>query len=102
MFEWNNYSLSLPRLGVWERRQKPPPLDTREEENKLAHVNVDVLKELDYSSASDAEVALVLEENTLGDKIHQLREEVESPTVRQWFGIHHIAASNKVITFFAR
>uniref|UniRef100_A0A3Q0R0A9 THAP domain-containing protein 1 n=1 Tax=Amphilophus citrinellus TaxID=61819 RepID=A0A3Q0R0A9_AMPCI len=48
LFEWNNYS--VPRPGVWERRQRPPPEGSGEEDNMPTNATVDVLKEHDYAS----------------------------------------------------
>ncbi|XP_030605162.1 uncharacterized protein LOC115794060 [Archocentrus centrarchus] len=104
LFERNNYSVPLPRPGVWERRQRPPPEGSEEEDNIPTNATGDVLKEHDYASSLDpAVVDLVLEENNaLRDEIRQLREQIESLMLRQRFGIHRFAASDKDIRFFTR
>uniref|UniRef100_A0A3B3U6I5 THAP domain-containing protein 1 n=1 Tax=Poecilia latipinna TaxID=48699 RepID=A0A3B3U6I5_9TELE len=80
LFQWNNFSLPLPRPGVWERRKRPLPEDNEEEANPPANV---CTKEHDYASAPDpAVVDLILEENdALREEIRQLRKQVESLTL---------------------
>ncbi|XP_014896595.1 uncharacterized protein ftr97 [Poecilia latipinna] len=101
LFEWNNFSLPLPPPGVWETRKRPLPEDSEEEANPPANV---CTKEHDYASAPDpAVVDLVLEENdALREEIRQLREQAESLTLRQRFGIHRFASSDNDIRFFTR
>uniref|UniRef100_A0A087X8K1 THAP-type domain-containing protein n=1 Tax=Poecilia formosa TaxID=48698 RepID=A0A087X8K1_POEFO len=101
LFEWNNFSLPLPPPGVWETRKRPPPEDSEEEANPPANV---CIKEHDYASAPDpAVVDLVLEENdALREEVRQLREQAESLTLRQRFGIHRFASSDNDIRFFTR
>ncbi|XP_037551174.1 uncharacterized protein LOC119427608 [Nematolebias whitei] len=102
LFEWNNYSLPPPRPAVWERRKRPPPEDSEEEDNTTA--SVDTHKDHDYAASPDpAVVDSVLEENNnLREEVRQLREQVESLTLRQRFGIHRFASSDKDIRFFTR
>ena len=73
LFGWDNFSLPLPRPGLWERRQRLPPEDDREA-NAPDHVAEDVSMDHDYVSAPDpAVVDLVLEENaSLQEEIRQL------------------------------
>ncbi|XP_014836619.1 PREDICTED: uncharacterized protein LOC106914384 [Poecilia mexicana] len=101
LFEWNNFSLPLPPPAVWETRKRPPPEDSEEEANPPANV---CIKEHDYASAPDPAVMdLVLEENdALREEVRQLREQTESLTLRQRFGIHRFASSDKDIRFFTR
>ncbi|XP_008407578.1 uncharacterized protein ftr97 [Poecilia reticulata] len=101
LFEWNNFSLPLPPPGVWETSKRPPPEDIEEAANPPANVYI---KEHDYASAPDpAVVDLVLEENdALREEVRQLREQAESLTLRQRFGIHRFASSDKDIRFFTR
>uniref|UniRef100_A0A3B3UUJ4 THAP domain-containing protein 1 n=1 Tax=Poecilia latipinna TaxID=48699 RepID=A0A3B3UUJ4_9TELE len=86
LFQWNNFSLPLPRPGVWERRKRPLPEDSEEEANPPANVYT---KEHDYASAPDpAVVDLVLEENNaLREEIRQLRKQMESLSLRQRFDL---------------
>ena len=105
LFKWNSFSLPLPRPGVWERRQRPPPEDERDDNgNAPGHVTGDVSMEHDYASDPDpAVVDLVLEENASPrEEIRLLRGQVESLTLRQRFGIHRFQASDKDIRFFTR
>ncbi|XP_013875198.1 uncharacterized protein LOC106525482 [Austrofundulus limnaeus] len=107
LFEWNNFSLPLPRPGVWERMQRPPPLEDSEKEENTAACTARItpaLKDHDYVDAPEpAVVDLVLEANeTLREELRQLQEQVESLTVRQRFGIYRFAASDKDIRFFTR
>lgn len=100
LFEWNNFSLPLPPLGVCEKRKRPPPEDDEEEANPPANV---CTKEHDYASAPDPAVVDLVEENyALWEEICQLREQAESLTLRQRFGIHRFASSDRDIRFFTR
>ena len=74
LFEWNNFSLPLPRPGVCERRQRPLPEDDSEA-NAPDHAVEDVSMYHDYVSAPNpAVVNLMLEENvSLQEEIRQLR-----------------------------
>ncbi|KAG5286446.1 hypothetical protein AALO_G00014950 [Alosa alosa] len=58
----------------------------------------------DYASKPEAAVVdLVLEENmSLREEIRLLRQQIEGLTLRQRFGIHRFAASDKDIRFFTR
>lgn len=59
LFKWNNFFLSLPRRGVWERRVTARPL----EDDPPTKVTVDIPQETGYAWAPDpAVVDLVLEE----------------------------------------
>uniref|UniRef100_A0A087XGT2 THAP-type domain-containing protein n=1 Tax=Poecilia formosa TaxID=48698 RepID=A0A087XGT2_POEFO len=95
LFEWNNYS--LPFL-------EPAVVDLVLENNilrSLEKVAVDVLKEHNYASVPEAAVVdLVLENNILRKEIHQTQEQIGSLMLKQRFGIHHFASSNKDIRFF--
>ncbi|XP_037539687.1 spatacsin [Nematolebias whitei] len=90
------------RPGVWERRERPPPEDSEEEDGTTA--SVDVLKDHEYAATPDpAVVDLVVEENNhLREEIRQLREQVESLTLRQRFSIHRFATSDNDIRFYTR
>ena len=56
----------------------------------------------DYASAPDpAVVNLALEEHrSLGEEILQLRTQIEKLMMKQQFGIHHFAGSDRDIRFF--
>ncbi|XP_054877789.1 uncharacterized protein LOC129352697 [Poeciliopsis prolifica] len=99
LFQWNNYSLPLPPPGVWESRKRLPPEGSVEDPPAKV-----CTKEHDYASAPDpAIVDLVLEDNyVLWEEVCQLREQVESLTLRQRFGIHRFASSDQDIRFFTR
>uniref|UniRef100_A0A3P9LCI0 THAP domain-containing protein 1 n=1 Tax=Oryzias latipes TaxID=8090 RepID=A0A3P9LCI0_ORYLA len=80
LFEWNNFTLPTSRPGVWERRERPPPMTE------------------DDGDADPAVVDLALDDNmSLRDEILKLREHVEKLTMNQRFGIHRFAASDKDI-----
>lgn len=108
LFEWNNFSLPPTRPGVWERRERPPsPEDDREDtpDNVTPdNVTVGVLMQHNYASKPEAAVVdLVLEENTsLREENRLLGQQIEGLTLRQRFGIHRFAASDKDIRFFTR
>ena len=99
LFEWNNFSLPPPRPGVWERRPRPPP-----KENLPESADASGLDDHDCAVGPDpAFVDLVLEENAaLREETRQLRQQVESLTLTQRFGIHRFASSDKDIRFFTR
>ncbi|XP_023813354.1 uncharacterized protein LOC111947752 isoform X1 [Oryzias latipes] len=101
LFEWNNFTLPTSRPGVWERRERPPPMT---EDDGDAGEKADIPMDHDYASASDpAVVDLALDDNmSLRDEILKLREHVEKLTMNQRFGIHRFAASDKDIRFFTR
>uniref|UniRef100_A0A3P9LCV3 THAP-type domain-containing protein n=1 Tax=Oryzias latipes TaxID=8090 RepID=A0A3P9LCV3_ORYLA len=96
LFEWNNFTLPTSRPGVWERRERPPPMT---EDDGDAGEKADIPMDHDYASASDpAVVDLALDDNmSLRDEILKLREHVEKLTMNQRFGIHRFAASDKDI-----
>uniref|UniRef100_A0A667ZYV8 THAP domain-containing protein 1 n=1 Tax=Myripristis murdjan TaxID=586833 RepID=A0A667ZYV8_9TELE len=75
LFEWNNFSLPPPRPLLWERRPSPPPEE---------HVP-------ESADASGREVVLIDHNYAVGPdpsvEIRQLRQQVESLTVMQRFGI---------------
>ncbi|XP_042618956.1 uncharacterized protein LOC109078173 [Cyprinus carpio] len=101
LFEWNNFTLPTSRPGVWERRERPPPMT---EDDGDAGEKADIPMDHDYASASDpAVVDLALDDNmSLRDEILKLREHVEKLTMNQRFGIHRFAATDKDIRFFTR
>uniref|UniRef100_A0A8C6MHG4 THAP domain-containing protein 1 n=1 Tax=Nothobranchius furzeri TaxID=105023 RepID=A0A8C6MHG4_NOTFU len=101
LFEWSNFSLPTPRPGLWERKERPAQEDDREDTPDDAP---EVPMQHDYASAPDpAIVDLVLEENTsLRDENRLLRQQLERLTLKQRFGIHRFAASDKDIRFFTR
>ncbi|CAM4652521.1 unnamed protein product [Leuciscus chuanchicus] len=101
LFEWNNFSLPPTRPGVWERRERPPPPED-DREDTPDNVTFGVLMQHDYASKPEAAVLdLVLEENTsLREENRLLSQKIEGLTLRQRFGIHRFAASDKDIRFF--
>ncbi|KAK9973148.1 hypothetical protein ABG768_023892 [Culter alburnus] len=98
LFAWNDFTLPTSRLGVWERRERPPPDDD------TAGEEADMLVDHDYASAPDpAVVDLAFDDNmSLREEILKLKEQVEKLTMNQRFGIHRFVASDKDIRFFTR
>uniref|UniRef100_A0A8C1FYP4 THAP-type domain-containing protein n=1 Tax=Cyprinus carpio carpio TaxID=630221 RepID=A0A8C1FYP4_CYPCA len=80
--DWNNFTLPTSRPGVWERRERPPPMT---EDDGDAGEKADIPMDHDYASASDpAVVDLALDDNmSLRDEILKLREHVEKLTMNQ-------------------
>ncbi|XP_050928033.1 uncharacterized protein LOC108900981 [Lates calcarifer] len=96
LFEWNNYS-SVPPT-----RAEVRPMETDTVGGK-ANANTAV-RDHDYASAPDpAVVDLALQENaTLKEVVLKLRKRVEKLAVKQRFGIHRFAGSDRDIRLFTR
>ncbi|XP_051948591.1 uncharacterized protein LOC127619679 [Xyrauchen texanus] len=94
---------STYKTGVWERRERPPPPED-DWEDTPDHGTFGVPMQHDYASKPEAAVVdLVLEENAfLREENRLLRQQIEGLTLRQRFGIHRFAASDKDIRFFTR
>ncbi len=72
------------RPGVWERKERPQVL-----EDDTVVDDDDVCMDHDYASATyPAAVNLALDNMSLREEIHRLREQVEKLTMNQRFGIH--------------
>ena len=101
LFEWNSFSLPPQRLGVWQRRKRPADLKDPPEEDA---VSVSPASDHDGVSLPDpAVVDLALEENkSLREEVNRLREEMSLMSLRQWFGIHHFAHSDRGTRFSTR
>ena len=99
LFEWNNFSVPIPRPGVWERSEQPAAEGDTPNEEAIA-----IPGDHDYASAPNPTVIdLALEENTtLREEILQLRMQIEKLTMKQRFGIHYFAGSDSDIRFFIR
>lgn len=101
LFEWNNYSISAPRPGVWERRERPNPIADDLEEPAAMEVN---LSDHDYCfSAEPAAVDLALDETeALRSEVAALRRQMEEMTMTCKFGLERFAASDDDIRLYTR
>lgn len=97
LFSWNNYSLGVRRLGVWERRERPE--ETGGDVGPTCANN-----DHDYNTAPDpALVDTVLSENEhLRDEVFQLRQQLEQLSVTQRFGLQRFTGSDRDIRFYTR
>jgi len=95
LFPWNSYSLGMRKLGVWERRERPESVET---------AGPICANDNDYCTSPDpACVDLVLSENeSLRDKIVQLRQQLEQLSLKQCFGLQRFAGSDRDIRFYTR
>ncbi|XP_029132153.2 uncharacterized protein ftr97 isoform X1 [Labrus bergylta] len=102
LFEWNNFSLPLSRqAGVMERRErKERPV---EEQDTSCEEAAGVTHDHDYAAAPGPLVDLALDENKARrSEIDQLRKQVQTLNLKQRFGIHRFAGSDRDIRFFTR
>lgn len=99
MLQWNKYLVSHPRVGFWGREIGPAKEANHSEQGADA-----IPPDHDYVSSWDpAVVDMTLSESTsLIVEIQQLRTRAEELGVKQRFGIHRFAASDKDIRFFTR
>lgn len=102
IFDWNRErQMQPPRLGVWERRDRPLPESDMEnemvtdQENTVGH---------DYCSAPEpAALDLSLCENEeLRREIEDLRKQLEQAKVNCRFGLQRFASSDEDIRFYTR
>lgn len=55
LFEWNIFSLLLSRLGIWERKERPPAEDDMEDDTLGQEADI-VPEDHGYASAPDPTV----------------------------------------------
>ncbi|RXM34923.1 THAP domain-containing protein 2 [Acipenser ruthenus] len=94
LFQWNDYRQQQPRLGVWERREKPEPVT----EKDAMDCSVMLLTH-DYCSVPQpAALDVALSKNQeLSKEIEELKTKLEEMTVKQRFGF---ATSDEDIRFY--
>ncbi|KAJ8334017.1 hypothetical protein SKAU_G00413360 [Synaphobranchus kaupii] len=99
LFQWNNFTLSAPRPGVWQKTERP---NTKTSQNKDPPMDVDH----DYCSTNVTEPAaldLSLDHNEdLRAEIARLQKQVEEMSISNKFGLERFAASDDDIRFYTR
>ncbi|KAJ8368735.1 hypothetical protein SKAU_G00087630 [Synaphobranchus kaupii] len=99
LFQWNNYTLSAPRPGVWQRTERPK---TETSQNKAPPMDVDH----NYCCTNVTEpaaLALCLDHNEdLRAEVARLQKQVEEMSISNKFGLERFAASDDDIRFYTR
>ncbi|KAK5857018.1 hypothetical protein PBY51_010288 [Eleginops maclovinus] len=82
LFPWNNYSLGVRRLWVWERKEKPESVVTGEDVGAICANNYD------YCASPDpvfVDIALCKNES-LREEIVQLKQQLEQLSLKHTLG----------------
>ncbi|KAI9547529.1 hypothetical protein NQZ68_017082 [Dissostichus eleginoides] len=91
LFEWNSFTLKIPRPGVWERRERPiEPVPPEEHEQPCDltdhdYCSVPEPSALDMSYSATEDLSKVIED--LKKKLQELR-------VQREFGLQRFAGSD--------
>ena len=103
LFEWNGFTNSTTRAGVWERRTRPvsSPLDPVPVETEEEEMMVPMLVEHDYAASSM--VFIDREElKKIQEEIEVLRQQVQTLHLQTSFGLQRFASSPEDIRFYTR
>ncbi|CAM4625785.1 unnamed protein product [Leuciscus chuanchicus] len=104
LFEWNGYTNSKTRVGVWERRTRPtssPDPVAEETEEEIVEAMVPVPIDHDYGESPTVCVDREQYEKLL-DEIEMLRQQVQSLHLQSSFGLQRFASSPEDIRFYTR
>ncbi|XP_063741858.1 uncharacterized protein LOC134865935 [Eleginops maclovinus] len=100
LFEWNGYTVEIPRRNVWQRTERPiEPVPGEEQEQ-----HTDGTKDHDYCSVPEPS-ALDMSASAAGDlskEVEDLRKEIQELRVQREFGLQRFAGSDADIRFYTR
>ncbi|XP_051988728.1 uncharacterized protein LOC127648178 isoform X2 [Xyrauchen texanus] len=96
LLPWNDYSLGVRRLGVWERRARP------EIEQNGEDVGPIYANDHDYGTAPDPTFFDAVRSESIRKEIVQPRQQLEQLSLKQRFGLHRFSGSDRDIRFYTR
>ncbi|XP_071352417.1 uncharacterized protein [Trachinotus anak] len=96
LFPWNNDSLGVRNVEVWEQRSRPESVETGEDAGPIC------ANDHNYSAAPDpAFVASVISDNeSFREKIVPQRQQLEQLSLKLRFGLQRFAGSDEDIRFY--
>ncbi|KAI4873698.1 hypothetical protein NFI96_027449 [Prochilodus magdalenae] len=103
VFEWNRLTQTNPRLGVWERRERPSNVISLDDSSAAELLDVS-LQHHDYDATPEpgAVDLLIMKNKELEEELQQLKAKLEDLSVKQRFGLQRFVGSDDDIRFYTR
>ncbi|KAI4885526.1 hypothetical protein NFI96_020104 [Prochilodus magdalenae] len=103
VFEWNRHTQTNPRLGVWERRERPSNVTSLDDSSAAELLDVS-LQHHDYDATPEpgAVDLLIMKNKELEEELQQLKAKLEDLSVKQRFGLQRFFGSDDDIRFYTR
>lgn len=103
VFEWNRHTQTNPRLGVWERRERPSNVTSLDDSSAAELLDVS-LQHHDYDATPEpgAVDLLIMKNKELEEELQQLKAKLEDLSVKQRFGLQRFVGSDDDIRFYTR
>ena len=104
LYAWNDYSIPVPRPGVWERCERPTAADVESsdsgEDDQMMAAGVDH----DYCAPPDPAAldTAAAENQALKEEIERLKNQLAEVQISATFNLRRFAGSDEDIRFYTR